>query len=433
MSKIHFLIAAASSGSGKTTFTMGMLRALRNRNLKVQPFKCGPDYIDTQYHTLAAGTQSVNLDTWMASPVHVRDLFTRYGNDADACVVEGVMGLFDGSRKSEGSSADIAKHLDLPVILLVNAKSTAYSVAPLIFGFKNFDKSVNIAGVIFNQVSSESHFSFLKDACDDAGVECLGYLPKLSGMEIPSRHLGLSLEHLAEQEKLINRVAEEIERHVDMDKLFELTAATVHSHEYSAGSEAAENKLRIAVARDNAFNFTYRENIRKLSEKGEIIYFSPIADSKLPDNIDFLYLPGGYPEFYLEELSSNKTMLCSIADYIENGGKAFAECGGMMYLCKSIIGMDGKQYPVVGVLDNVATMESMKLHLGYRKFIYKDREIRGHEFHYSSVKEENLESVVNQYSARNTLCPTPVYRYKNLIAGYTHWYWGEFDLLELIP
>ena len=218
-----------------------------------------------------------------------------------------------------------------------------------------------------------------------------------------------------------------------MDKLFELTAATVHSHEYSAGSEAAENKLRIAVARDNAFNFTYRENIRKLSEKGEIIYFSPIADSKLPDNIDFLYLPGGYPEFYLEELSANKTMLCSIADYIENGGKAFAECGGMMYLCKSIIGMDGKQYPVVGVLDNVATMESMKLHLGYRKFIYKDREIRGHEFHYSSVKEENLESVVNQYSARNTLCPTPVYRYKNLIAGYTHWYWGEFDLLELIP
>lgn len=214
-----FLIGAATSNSGKTTFTMGLLRALRNRGLNVQPFKCGPDYIDPMFHSLASGCESVNLDTYMSSPEHVRQLFDSYGDDADIKIVEGVMGLFDGYDKSRGSSAELAMTLDIPVILVVNAKSVAYSVAPLIYGFKHFNPSLTLAGVVFNMVASDSHYRYLKDACDDAGVACLGYLAKNADLVIPGRHLGLSIFAKEEMEKLITLAAHEVEAHVDIDYL----------------------------------------------------------------------------------------------------------------------------------------------------------------------------------------------------------------------
>lgn len=205
-----FLIAAASSGSGKTTFTIGLLRRLRNMGLKVQPFKCGPDYIDTKWHTLASGRESVNLDLWMSSKEHVKEVFERYGGDADVCVVEGVMGLFDGWDKSAGSCAEIAKLCGLPVVLLVNAKSTAYSVAPLIYGFKNFDPEIKLAGVVFNQVASESHYDHLRQACEDAGVKCLGYMKRCKDIELPSRHLGLSIDEKLRIDSFIDKVEKQI-------------------------------------------------------------------------------------------------------------------------------------------------------------------------------------------------------------------------------
>ena len=219
---IRILIGAATSGSGKTTFTMGLLRALKRRGLNVQPFKCGPDYIDTQFHTIASGNQSVNLDTWMASAEHVRDVFERYSAGADAAVIEGVMGLFDGYDRMRGSSAEIAALLDVPVLLVVNARSTAYSVAALLHGMKTFRPDVRIAGVVFNQVASESHYSFLKDAAADAGVECLGWIPRTEGIEVPSRHLGLTVGLEKELNTLADRIADLIEKYVDLDRLIEL-------------------------------------------------------------------------------------------------------------------------------------------------------------------------------------------------------------------
>ena len=214
-----FLIGAASSGSGKTTFTMGMLRALRRRNLRVQPYKCGPDYIDPLFHHLAAGSESVNLDTFLSSPEHVRTLFHRYGEGADVCVAEGVMGLFDGYDRGKGSTAEIARLLDIPILLIVNARSMAYSAAALIHGFTTLWEDLRFSGVVFNQVGSERHASFLRQACDDVGIPCVGCLPRVKELSMPSRHLGLSLEHRQEIETMIGRAAEMVENNMDLNTL----------------------------------------------------------------------------------------------------------------------------------------------------------------------------------------------------------------------
>lgn len=221
----QFLIGAASSGSGKTTLTIGLLRALSRRGLRVQPYKCGPDYIDTMFHHLASGRESINLDTFMASHDHVRDLYDRYGEDADVRLVEGVMGLFDGHDRWHGSSAEIAAMLDIPVVLVVSARSAAYSVAPLLYGFKHYvipgGKPLSIAGVIFNQVASERHYAFLRDAAKDAGVTCLGYLGRNEDLVIPGRHLGLTISEQENMERLVCLAADEVEAHIDLDKLLE--------------------------------------------------------------------------------------------------------------------------------------------------------------------------------------------------------------------
>ena len=219
----QFLIGAAGSGSGKTTVTMGLLRALSRRGLKVQPYKCGPDYIDTMFHKLASGRESVNLDTFMSSADHVRSLYDHYGQDADVCIVEGVMGLYDGHDRWHGSSAEVAMTLDLPVVLVVSARSTAYSVAPLLYGFKHYEapggSPLDIIGVIFNQVASESHFAFLKAACEDAGLTCLGYLRRNEELVIPGRHLGLTISEQENMERLVSLAADEVAAHVDLDRL----------------------------------------------------------------------------------------------------------------------------------------------------------------------------------------------------------------------
>ena len=337
----HLLIGAASSGSGKTTFTLGLLRALRNRSLRVQPFKCGPDYIDTRHHKMAAGCASVNLDGFMMSEGHIKDLYARYTSNADVAVTEGVMGLFDGYDAMRGSSAEISGLLRIPIVLVVNAKSTAYSVAPLLYGFRNFRKDLNVVGAVFNFVASESHYSFLRQACEDAGVEALGYLPKCADVEIPSRHLGLSLDEDFCFEEFADRVACLVEEHVDIDRLLAITALPERQpvpRVKEVMRTVSKANLNIAIARDPAFNFSYEENIHFLSTLGKITYFSPLRDDCLPE-ADFVYLPGGYPELYLSELSMNSGMRESIHSFVE-WGKLLAECGGMMYLCK-VIGTDG--------------------------------------------------------------------------------------------
>lgn len=432
--KPQILIGAASSGSGKTTFTLGLLRALRNRGIVVQPFKCGPDYIDPQYHSLAAGRDSVNLDEFMCGEGHMSEVYATYGADAGVNVVEGVMGLFDGYSRMEGSSAQVAQLLDIPVLLVVNAKSCAYSVAPVIYGYMNFCPGVRIAGVVFNMVGSASHYATLVDACNDLGVPVLGYLPKNNDIAIPSRHLGLSLDEEFLFGEYADKVAAMVEEYVDVDMLLEIfTVPMCGAAADNAAGTQQENAPRIAVARDEAFNFIYRENISSLRRLGKVEFFSPLEDTQLPD-CDLLYLPGGYPELYLERLRRNVEMRRQISDYIENGGKCWAECGGMMYLCRSISDEQGREYEMCGVLGQKATMVGKRLQMGYRKFSYAGRELRGHEFHYSKIVPDHgypLQSIAQLYNAAGNEVSTPLYRYRNLIAGYTHLYWGNMNLLEL--
>lgn len=426
MQKSHFLIGASSSGSGKTTFTLGILRALRNRGLSVQPFKCGPDYLDPKHHAAAAGQVSYNLDSFMATSEHIQEMYTRLGINADICITEGVMGLFDGYDHMSGSSAEIAKILQLPIILVINAKSTAYSVAAILYGFKHFCPDIHIAGAIFNFVGSESHYTYLKQACEDTGIEALGYLPKCKDIEIPSRHLGLTIDNTFCFDEFADRIANQIEKTVNLDRLLEICSLEIPAYKTPHTDKISSITLDISIARDEAFNFTYPENIRILERMGKITYFSPLQDQKLPDS-DLVYLPGGYPEFYLKELSGNVNMRQSILDYCLKGGYLLAECGGMMYLGEYITDPEGHSFPMCGYLPQGATMENMKLKLGYRKVFFQDQEYRGHEFHYSRIVPGSaaLPSIARVTNAQGIEVDTPVYRLGNVIASYIHFYWAE--------
>ena len=430
--KTAFLLAAPSSGSGKTTLTLALLRLFAERGLTVQPFKCGPDYLDTRLHSLAASwggnsRTGINLDTFMASKEHVRELFCRYSSDADASVVEGVMGLFDGAEKSEGSSAEIASALGIPVIMVVNAKSMAYSAAPLLYGFRTFDPRVNLAGVIFNQVNTLSHYRYLEAAARDAGVEPLGYLPYSNAVAISERHLGLDISTGYDREGVITAMAEHVKKTVAIERLLDLTRVAFPPCDPVPVSGRKGGRV-IAVARDAAFNFIYHENLEALGEQGEIVFFSPIDDERLP-KADMLYLAGGYPELYAEQLSSNGAMREEIASYCRQGGVAYAECGGMMYLGKTMTLKDGTLYPMCGVFDFDTTIQDSKLSLGYRKVVLEEMpgvELPGHEFHYSRISREGeLHNIAAVKNARGESVETPVFRMENTIASYIHLYWGE--------
>ena len=422
----QILIGAASSGSGKTTFTLGLLRALRKRGMQVQPFKCGPDYLDTKHHTAAAGRESYNLDSFMASAEHIREVYSRRSAEADVCITEGVMGLFDGYDKMQGSSAEIAGILDIPVILIINARSTAYTVAAILYGFKHFHPELNIAGVIFNFVGSETHYIYLQQACQDAGVEALGYLPKCKDIEIPSRHLGLNIDREFCFDEFADRIAAQVEQTVNVDRLLELSQKKKPFFTEKKNKTNSSGSLRISVARDEAFNFYYPENIRILENMGNVTFFSPLNDPELPPS-DLVYLPGGYPEFYLPRLSQNESMRHSILEYCENNGHLLAECGGMMYLCNSILDTDGTSYPMCGFLPQSATMENMKLKLGYRKILYQGQTYYGHEFHYSRIipGKYPIASAAKVLTAKNAETDTPIYQLRNVTASYIHFYWAD--------
>ncbi len=429
--KPQFIIAAPTSNSGKTTVTLGLLRALKNRGLSPQSFKCGPDYIDPKFHELACDKIGVNLDLYMMDKSHIKSTYSEYSNTAEAVCVEGVMGLFDGARKSKGSTAELAKLLELPIIFVVNAKSVAYSVAPLLYGFKNFDKELNIAGVIFNRVNTKSHYQFLIEACEDVGIKALGHLPFLAECEIPSRHLGLSIHKIKTYDSVIETIASALEKTVAIDELLEITnkeKPEVNTRQI----KLQQNSYTIAVAKDEGFNFSYIQNIESLKRKGTVVYFSPINDAQLPD-ADLVYLPGGYPELYTAELSENKTMLASIKQHAENGNPIIAECGGMMYLGKSIINKEGVRFRMANVFDFETSMETMKLNLGYREIRYNDTIIKGHEFHYSTLeKETNTNHLGTIINARGDVVNTELYRYKNVLASYVHVYFGTNELLDAL-
>lgn len=419
--KPSFMIAATSSGSGKTTLSLGLMRALTNRNIVVQPFKCGPDYIDTQYHRISTGRDSVNLDLFMSSERHVKELFGRYSESADVSIIEGAMGMFDGFDGMKGSAADIARTLDVPVVLLINAASTSFSVAATIYGFTRFCPDVKVAGVIFNRVASENHYAFLKEACEIINVVNLGYIRKNESLQTPSRHLGLSLDSLSEIERFVDAAAKEVGSTVDINGLLE---ATMIDCRQMPSVVQSKRNLTVAVARDEAFNFIYPANVERFN--ANIVYFSPLHDKAIP-KADLVYLPGGYPELYADDLEENREMRTAIKNFAEKDGKILAECGGMIYLSEEI---NGKK--MCGVFPLKASMKNARLKLGYRRVKFDNFEISGHEFHYSDILDlSGLPSVAQQYNIRSEKVATPVYRYKNVFAGYTHFYWAETDIFKL--
>lgn len=403
-----FVIAGTHSGCGKTSVSLGLMAALARKGNTVQPFKCGPDFIDPGHHALACARDgkpvpSHNLDGWMLPNTTNLDIFNRYAAVSDISVVEGVMGLFDGisGTSDEGSTAQIAKTLDLPVILVVDARSMARSAAAVVSGYGNFDPDVNIAGIIFNRVGSESHADLLREAMTLVpGVPVLGCLSREENIVTPARHLGL-ITAQNEQPDLTRyqRLGDWVESGIDLDGLLQALPDTEAVSPFEPVPEIGN--VTIGIARDEAFCFYYEENLRMLREAGaRVVEFSPINDPRLPDSLDGLYLGGGYPELYAFELGQNTRMRRDIKEFCETGRPVYAECGGFMYLMNDIITGRGR-YAMCGVFPIRAEMDERYRALGYREITTSDATLlgstgtvgRGHEFHYSFIQKEAREEI----------------------------------------
>jgi len=379
------LIAAPMTGSGKTTVTLGLLSVLASRGFKVQPFKVGPDFIDPGLHELAAGLSSHNLDGWMLSKEVNRQIFENAAADKDVAIVEGVMGLYDGfdGSSNAGSTAEMSQWLGLPVILVVDAHPLARSAAALIQGFKDFDRATDLAGIIFNRVAGESHFRILEAAVKD--VPIIGWLPSDPQLHIPERHLGLFTAAERQVAARITNIRDCFNRYLDIDRV--LTAIPERNLMRAATpSHLPAKRIRVALARDAAFSFYYQANRIALELQGaEILEFSPLEDPTLP-MADLLYIGGGYPELYRAQLQANESMRQSVRRFIEDGGRFYAECGGLMYLAQSIEGSK-----MVGILPTEIRLSDRLVNFGYCDVTTTQPSIlgpagtrvRGHQFHYS--------------------------------------------------
>ena len=436
-----FLIGGMASGCGKTTLTLGIMAALKFRGLIVQPFKCGPDFIDPSLHRMVTGHISSNLDLRMCGPDFCRDIFHRRlaghepASAGTVAVVEGVMGLFDGGP---ASSAALALALDLPVILVIDASSAAESAAAVLKGFEMYDPSVRIAGVIFNRVGSAYHRELIQEAVRKSSeVTILGFFPRDIRFEIPDRHLGL---YMGEESPLdtnqLQELAATIETHIDVDSLLSLAtgpiATPIHRPVVPRPIVRA-GSLKLAVARDLPFCFYYEDNLDILQKAGfELRMFSPLHDQELPADMDALYLGGGYPELHAEALSQNAAMRAAIAAWAASGGVIHAECGGFMYLCEELIDLEGKAHAMAGVFPATVRMRNRLSRLGYRQARLtrdclwgKEGEIlHGHEFHYSVVErmDPEVETLYQLEDGRKE-----GFRINNTMGGYIHLHFGRTE------
>ena len=425
----QFLIAAPSSGTGKTTIARGLMGLLRRHGYHVQPFKCGPDYIDTKFHASMCGRPSVNLDAFMASEHHLQEVYTHYAKDAEVCVVEGMMGLFDGYDRDKGSCSEVARILSLPIILVVDAKSAAYSLAPLLKGFLQFSDQIRIIGVIFNRVGSSRHMSMLRQVCDDVRVECLGFLPTNKELVQTSRYLGLDF---SQEDHSTELLVDEMEKHIEWQRLLELTMTerpewmgnSLFRFPFAERLKPADNKIWVA-RNEESFSFIYQEHLDILRRYGEVRFFNPEENQPIPLDLDLLYLPGGYPEKHLDTLFAANQTRQSLLEFAELGGNVIAECGGMMYLCQSIVHEDG-EVQMVGFLPYKVSIrqKERKMSLGYRQLTIDGKRLHGHEFHYSQFIGDIPTSAVQVYNAKGDSVSSPFIKKKNVWASYTHLYWG---------
>ncbi|MEH7109777.1 cobyrinate a,c-diamide synthase [Bacillus sp. JJ1764] len=437
MANRRLVIAGTGSGVGKTTLTIGLMSALMKKGYTVQGFKCGPDYIDPSYHTAVTGRISRNLDSWMLTEEMVKEIVSKAGESTDISIIEGVMGFFDGKDplRNQGSTAEISMITESPVVLVVNCASMARSAAAVVKGFQEFHRGTNIVAVIANQVGSVGHYHIVKSAIEqECGIPVLGYLQQNQELSIPERHLGLipSIER-GELKPFFEQLASLVLQTINVDELYKLTEAPPLVVKKPHFNKIEHRSVRLAIARDAAFNFYYQENLELLEAFGaELIEFSPLKGEILPKGVDGLYIGGGFPEEFAQELADHIDTKLSIQSAIENGLPTLAECGGFMYLTESLETTDGRNYEMAGVIPGKVKMQKQLAALGYREikgadenFLLKGKLIaKGHEFHYSTFhpKEEwkhaYLTSGIRGEQQEG-------YMKGNLIAGYTHFHFGS--------
>lgn len=423
------IISSNSSGGGKTTFTLGLMNAMKKKGYSIQGYKVGPDYIDPAFHKKVLGINSKNLDSYLMGEDAINYVYSKANKDFG--IIEGVMGLYDGKGVgTECSTYEISKILgDLPIILVLNPKGKSTTIAAEINGLLNFQKA-NITGIVFNGVS-KSYYLLLKAIVEEyCKIKVFGFIPNDSRLEIKSRHLGLI--QAVEIKDILDKVdvaSELIEENVDIDLLIE-SFKEYKGQYHKEYVVKRKNKLKIAIAFDEAFNFYYDDNLELLKDLGDIHYFSPIRDKEIPNNIDFLYIGGGYPEIFKESLSLNKSMLKSIKNALEKGTYCYAECGGLMYLSKSIDG-----YEMVGFLDGNCKMTNKLQNFGYAKLTNNSIDVNCHEFHKSvfETEEDTIFNLSKNSFLGNEKLWKCGYKNKNTIATYAHIHFlGNLRFLDYI-
>lgn len=431
MRSSRILFAAPSSGSGKTTIVCGILRALKNRGENVAAFKCGPDYIDPMFHERVIGVKSGTLDLFFSKEAQLRRLYAQNAADCDCAVIEGVMGYYDGlsAASDEASTYAVAKALDAPVVLIVDSRGQSLSALASLKGFLAFRPDSRIRGVIFNRMS-ERVYEALKPAVEAMGVTPIGYVPKSDALMIESRHLGLvTPNEIVDLSKKLDALAALLEETLDFDALDRLMRSAPDLKAPAAPKAPDLSPVTVAIARDEAFCFLYRDNLALLERFGaKLSFFSPLHDAALPKGTQALILPGGYPELYAKTLSENEPMRASIKKAIENGMPCLAECGGFLYLHQTLEDMDGGRYPMCGVIGADAYRTQKLSRFGYvtlsananTAFFDAGEAIRAHEFHYFESTDPGVAFTARKPAGRTWQC---MHAEGNLLAGFAHLYY----------
>lgn len=431
---MSIIIAGDRSGVGKTTVTLALMAALRQRRQQVQSFKVGPDYIDPMFHTYITGRACRNLDPILTSEDYVQQCFARHSQNVSYALIEGVMGLFDGALGTSdvGSTAHVARLLKIPVVLVLNCSSISRSIAAIVHGFQTFDPRVRVAGMILNQVGSDRHLELLSQALEPLNLPILGVLRRQDNITIPDRHLGLvPTAELSQLNTIVERLAHLGETCFDWSKLLPL----LECEEQDPEPEAASNttKIRLAIAQDEAFSFYYADNLTILRQLGaELVPWSPLRDRIVPEGIQGLYFGGGFPEVFAATLAENRSAQQSVKASILAGIPTYAECGGLMYLCEKIIDFADQDYPMTGIVPTTAIMEK-RLTLGYRQatalqnspLVKKSDRFWGHEFHRSSLIHAPTQPLLalQGYDARLQFPAEGWQRYQ-VHASYLHVHFG---------
>ncbi|MEH2395673.1 MAG: cobyrinate a,c-diamide synthase [Nostoc sp.] len=436
------IIAGERSGVGKTTVTLTLLASLRRRDRLVQSFKVGPDYIDPMFHQHVTSRACRNLDPVLTSEAYVQQCFALHSQLSEYALVEGVMGLFDGighgqeKQKSTdfASTAHIARLLDLPVVLVIDCSRLSGSVAAIAHGYQSFDPRIKIAGVVLNRVGSDRHLSLLKDSLEPLQLPILGVLRRQDNITIPDRHLGLvPTAELPELNALIDRLADLGDTCFDWQRLLPLLKSKPLPH--PSHPSHPPSSIRIAVARDRAFNFYYQDNLDLLQQLGaELVFWSPLEDAGIPKDVQGMYFGGGFPEVFAQQLAENTSVRDAVKTAIIKGMPTVAECGGLMYLCEQIIDFEGKSWSMAGVLPTSAVMGG-RLTLGYRRavalqdniLVKAGTTVYGHEFHRSRLTLTPTQPLfeTSRYDCEENMGCEGWGLPANVHASYVHLHWGE--------